>query len=421
MAKVSLILRAKKQIAPLYVRFVDGRNTDIWCKTKILVDPANWDNKKEQLRNLQHISNRDVLNASYLKLKSYVIEKHNEAYMLGDVFDKEYLNESISSFFKRPTNESKKGIVKHMVYYVDFANWWINEHSGEWKTDKNKLISEREIKKYRFFVTLIEDFQNKKTVKLRNVGYKFIGDFVEYLETEKNYSESTVKRHVSRLKFFLNRAETFNILLDKSYKNKVYVTKTESIEEPYFSEQEINKLYNLDLSHDQKLDNVRDNLIIGCWTGLRVSDFNNNLDISNIEDDYIKIQTQKTSTWVTIPLHPQVKEILKKRYRNLPSKISDQKFNIHIKQIAMLCDIDEVTRGVLFDSKTKRNQIGNYEKYKLVSSHICRRSFCTNLYGKVPNLVIMQVAGWSNEKQMIQYVKQTKKESADIILREWNK
>ena len=131
----------------------------------------------------------------------------------------------------------------------------------------------------------------------------------------------------------------------------------------------------------------------------------------------------KTKTFVTIPIHSQVAAILKKRNGNLPSKISEQKFNDKIKIIAQLCDIDEVMIGgvVKVDEKTKikRKVIDTYKKYELVTSHICRRSFATNLFGKVPNKTLLDVCGWSNEEMLFKYNKQTKMESALVLKKHW--
>jgi len=89
----------------------------------------------------------------------------------------------------------------------------------------------------------------------------------------------------------------------------------------------------------------------------------------------------------------------------------------------MLAEIDQDTKGgvVQVDSKTKakRKVYGVYKKYELVSSHTCRRSFVSNLFGHISNKDLMSIAGWSNEKMMLHYVKRTKTESADNLKEYW--
>lgn len=43
-------------------------------------------------------------------------------------------------------------------------------------------------------------------------------------------------------------------------------------------------------------------------------------------------------------------------------------------------------------------------KYKAVSSHIGRRSFATNYYGKISTAHLITATGHSSEKQFLEYV-----------------
>ena len=172
------------------------------------------------------------------------------------------------------------------------------------------------------------------------------------------------------------------------------------------------------------MENVRDNLIIGLWTGLRVSDFNNKLKLDNFHDDFIEIETEKTKTFVSIPVHWMIREILNKRNGNLPEKISDPKFNKHIKSISKRLKFNQSMMGGVstVDEKTgiKRKVVKVYEKHELVTSHICRRSFATNNYGTVPNQTLMAICGWASEEQMLDYIKKTNREHAETLKKVWD-
>lgn len=150
--------------------------------------------------------------------------------------------------------------------------------------------------------------------------------------------------------------------------------------------------------------------------------FSERLNIDNIKDGFIEIKTKKTNTNVAIPLHWQVKEILKKYNGNLPPKVHEHFFNKKIKEIAKELNFNQVMEGgiqKITEEGGQRKVFGKYQKWELITSHICRRSFATNLIGKVPNQVIMDVAGWSNEKQMFDYNKTTNKESANELKLYW--
>lgn len=420
MAKIKLMVRGKSNPSPLYVRFMASRELDLFAKTKILINPTHWDHKNEKFRNLIEIRNRDEMNVKFEKLKTHIIEQYNNDFMLGKSIDKPYLENVINSHFNRPKEESNSGKTKdQFTYYIDFSNWWLKNSSAEWQTGPNKYMSPRQVQQYESFVEIFTDFDTPYKSSIYTVNHSKIKEFVSYLE-KKNYSPSTVKRYIGRLKFFLNRAEEKGIDVDKSFKQKIYVEKEESnILAPYLNEEEIDKIYKLDLSHDNSLDNIRDNFIISLWSGLRISDFNNKLNIDNISEDYIEIKTTKTGSWVAVPLHPHVKAILKKRFGNLPAHSSDKHFNEKIKVICMLCEIDQEMKGNLFDTKLGRKKTDTYKKYQLVSSHIGRRSFVTNLFGKIPNSSLVKLGGWSSEKLLLHYIKKTNREHADVLKSFW--
>ena len=190
----------------------------------------------------------------------------------------------------------------------------------------------------------------------------------------------------------------------------------------YLNTDEIDRIFNLDLSNNPRLDNVRDIFIIGLWTGLRISDFKR-LDISNIKDEVITITTQKTNKKVGIGMHPQLRAVLDKRNGEFPKMISDQKFNEYVKEVVKLAGIDEETEGrklvsVEIDGVPKQRKVrGIYEKWELVSSHSCRRSFATNMYKSkaLPLIVLMSLTGHKTESQFIEYVKTTPEENAKLM------
>jgi integrase len=65
--------------------------------------------------------------------------------------------------------------------------------------------------------------------------------------------------------------------------------------------------------------------LIGCYTGLRFSDFTQ-IQPENINGDntMLFIRTQKTSERVAIPLHKTVRTILKKYNNKLPKAYTNQ-------------------------------------------------------------------------------------------------
>ena len=195
----------------------------------------------------------------------------------------------------------------------------------------------------------------------------------------------------------------------------------------------IQKIKNHVFEFDTYLDNARDWLIIGVWTGLRVSDLLP-LTKNDIVKDFIDNVNFKTDIPVAIPLHPDVKDILNKREGNFPRQISDQNFNGYIKEVAQKVGLTELISGSKMieikddngnpkldnnGKKIHRKKKGIFPKYELVTTHICRRSFATNLYGTIDKLTIMKITGHTTEKQFLDYIKITPKQHAEKLSKLW--
>lgn len=372
-----------------------------------------WDPKNEKIKNAYNFENRDKINAKLYNLKAKITNKFNFDNINGEVIDGQWLEIAINEAFNKKSVVRGK-IESWKVYLIDFCNYWTKEHG-------NKV---NDLQSYENFVNHLTNFlksNNQAKIKLKEVNHTTIEQFVDYMLSD-NYSIQTTKRQATRFKFFLNRAENMNLEVNKNYKEPIKINQEkEEVKEIYLNEIEIESIYNLDYSNNLMLDNIRDNFIIGLCTGLRVSDFNNNLNHTNFIDGFIEIKTKKTSSNVAIPLHKYIVEILEKRNGNLPKKVNDVQFNESIKTVCQDAKINEKCVGYLFDAKAKRNKLGQHEKYLLVSSHICRRSFATNLFGKVPNYVIQAVGGWSTETMMLHYIKKSNREQAEELKKYWDK
>jgi len=159
------------------------------------------------------------------------------------------------------------------------------------------------------------------------------------------------------------------------------------------------------------LKRARGLFLIGCYTGLRVSDFSRLSDAH--VGKYITIKTQKTGTPVIIPIHPVVRDIISGGF-NLTDTVSDQKLNGQIKE---LCRLAGITEEVMVNkNEGGKNVERTLPKYKLVSSHTARRSFATNAYkAGVPTIAIMKITGHTKESTFLKYIKVSAQENAEML------
>lgn len=162
----------------------------------------------------------------------------------------------------------------------------------------------------------------------------------------------------------------------------------------YITSDERDKLFNAELA-SERLQQVRDIFVFQCLIGARVGDLCK-LTKANIQDGAITYIPRKTKDGkpvnITIPLHPKAMEIID-RY-NMPDGsllpfITDQRYNVYLKELFREVGINRIV--------TRMNPTtGQEEQVKIcdiASSHMARRTFVGNLYGKVDNGIIGSMTG----------------------------
>lgn len=401
-----LELRGSKTIKAIYIRIYKSR-FDISAPTNFSISESDWDSEKQLTKN------DPDLNVKLTELLAFAMKRFNKDVGSGIIIDKLWLKSAVSEFCNRPKSEVSLRNHNWTIYLSDFSDYWLAEKSLKWKI-AGEPMSEKSKLNYSSAAGFLKLFESDSKILLSACDGEFIQDFADYL-SGMEYAKSSIRKTVERIRFFLSRAIEENLNVNKGFNRKIYVKDTEQVDDLYLNEEQINHIFNFDFSDDYDLDNARDNLIISCWTGQRISDFMHNLDVSNISDGMIRIKTQKTGAYVIIPVHPQVKSILSKRFGQLPKKTSDKEYNVLIKQVAKECGFTKVVFGKLFDKKTMRKKTGNFEQWRLISSHVGRRSAATNLKGKVSDEVIRSCLGWSSKALQDHYTKTTKIEYANEL------
>ena len=149
------------------------------------------------------------------------------------------------------------------------------------------------------------------------------------------------------------------------------------------------------------------------------------LNNKNIIDDvkgvrFIRYSQSKTNKQVDVPIHQDVKDILEKR-SGFPKPISDQRFNDYIKLVCKGSGINEVIYGSKTKGERGLRRTGYFEKWELIKSHTCRRTFATIHYKKLNNKIIMSVTGHTSEKMFLKYIGETENEHLEDFMNLWNK
>jgi len=391
------------------------KNFDVSAKLDLFVVPSDW-NEELQLTN-----SSNLVNEKLLKLKSAILSRYNEDFVRGQLINSVWLKRVVSDIFDRPHDENSLICQDKYLYYSDFCKYWLKDKSAKWKVNSKSFIGKSLLSQYEKFVDLFCEYEKTRDSKLvlKDISVDDFYEFANYMESS-GYNPKTIERQIGRMKFFCLRCQEESIKISPAFNQRIYIDKDDDeIDSVYLSEEEIDKIYNLQID-DENLDNARDLLIISCFSGLRVSDLMHNLDTSKIKEGIISIRTKKTGAFVKIPVHNYVSEILNKRLGNLPRKFSDYEYNSLLKVIGEKAGICQVTYGKLWDNEKKRKILGYRPKFMYLSSHIGRRSFSTNLTGKVSDETIMAVAGWTQASMKNHYVKTSKTEYANQLNNYWN-
>ena len=191
----------------------------------------------------------------------------------------------------------------------------------------------------------------------------------------------------------------------------------EEVDAVYLSMEEINKIYNIDLSGHPQLINSRNDFVLGCLTGLRFSDFSD-LVKDDLRKDMLHKKQNKSEHWVVIPLRDEALEILKARFNNNQSVLTNGEFNKNIKVIAKLAGLTELIK--FSHKKHGKDLIETKPKHEWITSHTCRRSFCTNEFlSGTPVELIMKISGHKSVKDFYKYIRISPEEAGQKIKELW--
>lgn len=413
MAKIRYYLRGKSKNEQIYLALSLKRYNVIRRKTGFTIKYKDWHTsdttKNPEYWNLPKTNtvNNKNLRSDLIRLRDHlrpIIERQNI-----DEIDGNWLTNEIDLYFGRISdNEYSNLLLDNFDYVIEGANLRDNQKGGIG-------LSKSRIDAYKNTKRLIKEYQNKKKVSLRviDVDLKFRTSFLNYLIEDQRLSKNYSFKILSNVKSVCNNAETLGIEVNRNLKN----IKTKSIKNDfiiYLDFSELEKIKQLELT-SSALENARKWLILGCSIGQRGSDL-----LSITEDNYvnrggltlIELTQQKTNKEVAIPLNPDAQQIYNE---GLPYKISIQKLNSYFKDLCELAELNEPTKGRLYNKKSKRREIGTYPKHKLIGSHVCRRSFASNYYNQIPTGLLMRITGHSTEKMFLKYIGKDKIDHAQQI------
>lgn len=406
MATLKFVLQSKSDNAPIYLRLSVKRGKIIYRKTGLFISPKNW-SSTTGLPKQNNAANKN-LTSQLRKLNTYVLDNLNNA----NIINGDWLLHQIDVFFNRKNEDNKSQFV------VDAIDLIINTAHTRDNGKGGIGLSECRVNAYKRLKDLFSEFQGRKNFLVKELNQSQFDKFRVWLLDEKKYSHSYGLKKLADLKTVCkvarkNGIETSDQLTD--IKTKQVSTYDDDMDVITLTLSELEKIEKATLLNES-LINARKWLILACYTGQRGKALTTRIKERNFEkygNDYIiKIKQKKGNKPVLIPVLPKVKEI----YENgLPYEISLQKLNKYFKKIGEIAEINEPTLGRI-QGKEKRGIKEVRPKFKYISTHIGRRSFASNHYGKIPTPIIMRVTGHAKESTFLQYINQSDNSHIDTFL-----
>lgn len=395
---------SKSGYRPLYVRYNYDRTKRTLISTGFSIKPEHWDDKKKCVKRAcpDYDEIEKTVNKINLRL-SNILDYANENDIEPTV---DFVLKELAVEREYEQKQARIDLFALLDKYIE---------------EKAPFVSKDQVKDYKTLKKHLTAFKgySSQPIKFRNLNLKFYNEFMNYLFYEAVKPDGTIGlvtnsagKVVRLLKGFVNYQMAKGAI--STIDLKCFKVVEEEMDAIYLTEKELDKIYKLKLSDDKELEEIRDIFIVGCYTGLRYSDLST-LNSEHIDpvNGYINIKQRKVHKAVVIPMIDYVPKILKKYKYELP-KVSSYKFNERVKELGEKIKLNQKIEIVRKKGNTRVVDI--YKKHELMSSHTCRRSFCTNMYlSGFPAEELMKISGHKSPAAFMRYIKVDNQQAANRL------
>lgn len=413
MANIQFKALGKKSPVNLNVRFYHNK-IDCSAKSNIFVDLNHWSLKTNKVKQNTPTDTKTYIEGTIKRMTEFILFSFTRDFPIGEAINAKWIIKQVDLFFMKPDSDSDP-----KFYFVPFIKNYIEESKTRVNPRTGKIISESTLKTYRTTVARISKLEDSLDFKfkIKNIGLDFHSKYTSYAKEQK-YGNTVIEKDISIISAFIKAAKIKGLETNVEVESNQFSFVRDETIDTFLDKNEIDLVYNLDLSDNAELDNVRDLFIVGLWTGLRISDLKR-INTFDFTSGNIRIlETDKTNVYVEIPIHAHLKSILIKRNGQLP-EMSNPYFNKKVKDVCEKAGITKIILGSVKDATINRKVKDFYPKHKLISSHTCRRSFISNHYGKISDKTLMSISAHKSVTQFLSYVKTSSEDQAKELSDLW--
>ena len=376
---------------PIYIKVIFNRKS-ITISTGKSITEERW-RETDNLRRLLRQDKERVLK-EFLDLYILKIERiHNQLEKYQETI-------TIAEFKLKILGKGAEDVKPNLIAIIEVHNL----HFA-----KLVAIGERSrasLQKYARVKDLIRLFNLKtfghENIQIEKINSAYIYNLESYLKFESEFKGKLGIKNNSVVKYFKNLKTICNYaikmeLIDKNPFN-AYNGKIKVIEATYLTEEELERIESKIFKID-RLERVKDIFLFSCYTGYAPVDALKLTRKNIIQDSdknlWIKTNRQKTGTKANVPVLPQVLKIINKyqfEAETLLPKISNQKMNAYLKEIADIIGLDKnLTWYVARHTFATTVTLGNGIKIENVSSMLGHTTIKqTQHYAKVLDSSVSQ-------------------------------
>lgn len=327
--------RAVNNKANIYIRVtLNGKRVNISLKRKVNI--STWGEKLQRAIGTDKDSR--ILNL-------YLNEVQSKVYRIYEDFKREevpFTSQMVKAKFLGE-DKTRFSFQELIDYYNEKMRHKLHKNTmGQYKTSQRYMM-EFILKEYK----LVD-------IPLSNIEYSFIIGFEDFLRSyvpksgQSKIGNNTAMKHIKRLRRMVTLAYRMKWIDRDPFVN--FKMKIEKKERSFLTDFELLSIEDLS-SSIERLMVVKDLFVFSCYTGISYVDIvhlsEDNIVIGIDGSPWIMAKRAKTGALFKIPLLPKAAILIDKykdHYRtngtsNLFPKLSNQKLNSYLKEIADLCGI----------------------------------------------------------------------------------
>ena len=357
---------------------MNGQRTEIY--TNRYIAPDNWNAAKGQSKGK---TKKDLELNRYLDtIRTKICEIHNQLVLQDEMITPDVLKRAFLGKMEKPMmlREAFRSVNKKMRDKFERGD----------VVEATVLRWERCEKYLGEFLVLNQGCDD---IPMKKLTSGMVDDFEHFLRVRKQCANNAAVKYIRFLKNVVRVGLANKWIEDDPFIGKRYV-RTKS-EREHLTEEELQKIMNLDLKDFPRLDLVRDTFVFCCFCGLAFIDISTLTRDQIVTDDngeiWIRKSRQKTGEVSTIPLLDIPRKIAEK-YREHPKTveknvvipvISNQRMNSYLDEVAAKAGVK-----------------------KHLTTHIARHTFATmSLNNHVPIESIQKMLGHSDISTTLIYAR----------------